>query len=695
MILGECAPAFASAAHGYGGGSVSGAVVANTGAVPSDVIEIEMPTERTGMFDFIIDPNGVIAMSGASLYKKQYGSDVTFGDGKLFFQNVTTSEDGSRHISYSKRSDALIVTNRSNVPLDVTVSLEVDKGGYSFQFADTSDFKDANGGDINGDAIYMALISSKRSSSVQPVLVENEDGGTATKYAAELHAWIAPPDDAYELAVTNTGAYYYKIKDGTPDSAFHSASFYLTGALNDGSWNGIGEEIDFSVNWDIQKLASDSDVNPYPVPDTDPTVSVSSGAIVVGDTVKFTVDFGSGSGSMPHLDGIRFVKADESEGFISAEDITLVWLDAYEAVATVTATADAVYGSEWAVKLSNDDGATALLPIEFLAPDDGSTDPVVTVTTPVRVSGGTATLSVDWGSGRKAMSSVKELAYKKASGAAATISGTSSSITVTGNTIKIKLASTPFKGSDFVLILTNDDGGIFEAPVELVDTTPSPTSTPTPTPSPSPSPSPSPTPVTKPDDSDGAPNITISKGASASGESVALTLDLGGETDLQVKEMLYVMSGKSADTTVNLGSNLKVANGVVTVKATTAVFNGSDWRLVLTNETGSKTTVIPFDLKKAGTAYGATVDVTTSAASAGSYATVSVDMTDSSYTTIQGMTYMMSGKVTFTTVSSSNLTITDNSVRIKATTAIFNGSNWRIIVSDGDSNTLEIPFELK
>ena len=720
MVLGCAIPALAGTTHDYGSGSVSGAVIGNTGAIPTDVIEFEMPTKRTGMFNFIMDPHNMIALSGAALYKAEYGADVTFGEGKLFFQNITTSEDNSRHYSYSKRSDPLIVTNKSTVPLDVTMNLEVNKGGYSFQFADTPDFKDANGANITGDALYMALVSSKRRSAVQPVAAEGEGGVVSTKYAAELSSWIAAPDDAYELAVTEGGAYRYRIKADTPDSAFHSASFYLTGALSDTSWSNIGEEIDLTVSWDVQAVASESRSDPYPVPDTNPEASVVKKALDIGDTVKFLVDFGSGSGAMPHLDGVRFVKANGSESLIGADNITLSWLDAYEATASLTATAEFVYGSEWAVKLSNSEGGTALLPVELVAPDDGSEDPTATVVTPVRAANGTATLSVDWGSGRKAMTSVKSLTYTKSTGGTASISGTSTStsISVNGNTIKIKLASTPFKGSDFVLVLANENGGIFEIPVDLIDTTPTPTPTPKPTSTPTPTPTlkatvtpkATTTPATTPKATvtpkatatpkpgggpQGGVSVAIGTAASAIGDSVALTLNMGGNTDLQVKEMLYVMSGKTADTSITQGANLSVSGNTVTVKATTAIFKGSDWRIVLTNESGSKTAVIPFNLKTAATTNGVVVEVTTPAADVGDSATLSVSTTGSAYTTVQKLMYVMSGKSAFTSVSiGANLSVSGDTVTVKATTAIFKGSKWKLVFSDG-SNTLEVPFELK
>ena len=62
-----------------------------------------------------------------------------------------------------------------------------------------------------------------------------------------------------------------------------------------------------------------------------------------------------------------------------------------------------------------------------------------------------------------------------------------------------------------------------------------------------------------------------------------------------VQKLMYVMSGKSAFTSVSIGANLSVSGDTVTVKATTAIFKGSKWKLVFSD--GSNTLEVPFELK--------------------------------------------------------------------------------------------------
>ena len=407
-------------------------------------------------------------------------------------------------------------------------------------------------------------------------------------------------------------------------------------------------------------------------PDEDPSVTVVTQVQAAKEWAVLNINWGSGAKAMTTVTNVSYKKADGSAGTISGTNI-----EVDGATIRVKVTATPLAGSDFKLVLANEADGSVEIPVDIVnipKPEVPAKDPSITNVKPATVSGGSAVVTVDWGAGSKAMTTVSQVSYTKKTGALGVISA--SSITVSGNTVTIKIAAAPFAGSDFKLVFGNDSGGSYEISADLVKAPDSEEPTPS---------------------GGKSPNITISKAASAKGDLVDLALDLGGNTDLKLKEMLYVMSGASSDTSVTEGSNLTVSSNKVTVKVTTPVLNGSNWRLVLQNDAESKTVVIPFNLKTTGTTYGVTVIVTTPAVSKGDFAVLSLNTANSAYTTVKEMQYVMTGTVVFTPVSvGSNLVISDDgTVKVKATTPVLNGSNWKIVLSDGGSNTLEVPFKLK
>ena len=88
------------------------------GSVKQDIYQVVLPTVTDEMFDFIIDPQGLINKTDAAAYDGK-----TFEEGgTLFFER----KDGGVEEDYSSMSDAIKITNRSSMAIDVAVEVHVE-----------------------------------------------------------------------------------------------------------------------------------------------------------------------------------------------------------------------------------------------------------------------------------------------------------------------------------------------------------------------------------------------------------------------------------------------------------------------------------------------------------------------------------------------------------------------------------------
>lgn len=182
------------------------------GIVKTDVYQVVMPTETEGIFDFILDPQGLINATGGAAYEgKKFEKDST-----VFFKRT----DGTVEEDYSNKSDYITITNKSSVPVDVSVEVQVDTDSIKgIILSDDKEFKDDT-----GRSLYLAITDGE---NVVPV---GKDGAT-------LQATIdAVPEEAYEFVYENE-KYVYKMKEGLEGIEFPEYSFQLMGAANGkGEW---------------------------------------------------------------------------------------------------------------------------------------------------------------------------------------------------------------------------------------------------------------------------------------------------------------------------------------------------------------------------------------------------------------------------------------------------------------------------
>ena len=200
-----------------------------------DVISVTLPNvnEEDSPFDFFIDPQGLIYDTDAVLY----GGGIVEKDAHLLFHN-RQSED----FDYSRNSDRLVVTNRSTVPIAVTITAEI-TGLGDMGISPNRNFTE------DSCEIYLALVDDE--GNEQPV---SADGKVSISVEMKPAA-----EGAYRIDA-ETGKYEYISVDD--EDKFDSYSFGLTGECNaDADWEGVKVQPVIEVTWRVEPVLSEDVVD--------------------------------------------------------------------------------------------------------------------------------------------------------------------------------------------------------------------------------------------------------------------------------------------------------------------------------------------------------------------------------------------------------------------------------------------------
>ncbi len=194
---------------------------AQTDSLEEEVISVEFPTlGESGVqpFDFILDPQRLITATDGVKY-----GNITFEEGStLYFRNMEGSYD------YSSRSDHLMITNRSTVPVAVTLTACL-QNYEGISLTNDPTFK----GD-NRDSIYLALV---------------DDNG-----------WVVPLSESGEVKII------YEMREISGNESMGGTvaerySFGLVGACNpNGSWEYLAELPQVVVTWKVTPILDDETV---------------------------------------------------------------------------------------------------------------------------------------------------------------------------------------------------------------------------------------------------------------------------------------------------------------------------------------------------------------------------------------------------------------------------------------------------
>jgi len=231
MMVGSAMTVFAAdgdapAGTAEGNGSYEG------GEMKYPTMSVTLPTIPAGTYDYIADPNGLIAATSNEKY-----TDATFtGTTGIFFETETDT--------YTEKSAAQTVTNENAQDIDVTVKLEQKTAGDAIiKYADSATFDSAD----TENKLYLAITDDATTDAQVAAL-------TATG-AAILTTTVAGMPENYKPGYNSTDKKYEYILKAQDDLAdWKECSFILTGAVNtNATW---GDEVKFpaiKVTWSVKE----------------------------------------------------------------------------------------------------------------------------------------------------------------------------------------------------------------------------------------------------------------------------------------------------------------------------------------------------------------------------------------------------------------------------------------------------------
>ena len=230
MTVGSAMTVFAAdgdapAGTAEGNGSYEG------GEMKYPTMSVTLPTIPAGTYDYIADPNGLIAATSNEKY-----TDATFtGTTGIFFETETDT--------YTEKSAAQTVTNENAQDIDVTVKLEQKTAGDAIiKYADSATFDSAD----TENKLYLAITDDATTDAQVAAL-------TATG-AATLTTTVAGVPENYEPGYNSTDDKYEYTLKTTGLADWKECSFILTGAVNtNATW---GDEVDFpaiKVTWSVKE----------------------------------------------------------------------------------------------------------------------------------------------------------------------------------------------------------------------------------------------------------------------------------------------------------------------------------------------------------------------------------------------------------------------------------------------------------
>ena len=211
-----------------------GSILLPTDTVEENIISVDLPTvkeDEDSPFDFIIDPQNLLFKTDAAVF----GGGVVEEGANLLFNNRT--EGG---VDFSKYSDRLGVTNRSTVPVMVTISAKITDAD-DLQIVQDKDFAEDN-----LPYVYLALVDDR--GNEQPISKDSEVSINVKMEKAPKNAYVYTFDP-------ETGKYEYGLSVPSEDIVFDTYSFGLTGECSSNAdWSNVAVHPKITVTWDVEPI---------------------------------------------------------------------------------------------------------------------------------------------------------------------------------------------------------------------------------------------------------------------------------------------------------------------------------------------------------------------------------------------------------------------------------------------------------
>lgn len=269
--------------------------------ISKEVFHVVLPTQDEAVtnspFGFILDPQHLLYETSGNAYVSAdaFDAEKYFVSGDtVFFKNV--SGDGTT-VGYTSTSDALKVTNKSSIDVDVTLTATPSKLGSGDAAINLVS------GDVSGEAKNLLLKlavsgdavsgdgTATTTSTATPILAE----GTTVKTTLPKAS-----GNSYEVTYVSgeSPSYQYVLKKNVSSDAFSNLDFWLTGECNDDAdWSkatSTAPEID--IAWTLEKHVSTE------------APSFSAGSAL--GTISYTP--GVGPDALKSIDSVLFTYSDNS-----------------------------------------------------------------------------------------------------------------------------------------------------------------------------------------------------------------------------------------------------------------------------------------------------------------------------------------------------------------------------------------------
>lgn len=204
-----------------------------TQIIGNDVVSMSLPIvsdNDTSVFDFILDPQRLLYSTDAV----RYGGGTVEEDATLLFYNKEGDYNFSHH------SDWLTVTNRSTVPVRVTITAQVTDIG-DLRIVESDDFANSTEPDI-----YLAIVDDQ--GNIKPL---SADGQVSVSFEMD-----AAPENTYVFRLDEeTHTYQYGMSMDPNMVDFDTYSFGLIGACNSkGEWYNISAHPMLTVTWYVEPI---------------------------------------------------------------------------------------------------------------------------------------------------------------------------------------------------------------------------------------------------------------------------------------------------------------------------------------------------------------------------------------------------------------------------------------------------------
>lgn len=273
MVLGSGVVANAAEGSGEGTGSVD--VVE-----AKDVFNVVLPTDAGKQFNYILDPNSVIAQTN---FEKYGGTaSASFETGKtMYFRHEPASPNNVA--TYSNVSAPIKAYNKST--MDVEIQVKAKLATPSGIIISTSSVATQTSGTAT-PSIYLALADGNGTpieaiTTTERVVATSSIGNAEANYIVKY----ASDSDTYKTwLATGSNA---KTEAEYDAAGFQSYSFTLTGDCNpNGEWIGLTEEPPkVTLVWTIQKPEGAVEVG------NGPSVTVTSGGLVTVSGLTATKNY--------------------------------------------------------------------------------------------------------------------------------------------------------------------------------------------------------------------------------------------------------------------------------------------------------------------------------------------------------------------------------------------------------------------